>query len=102
MKEQGAFFLPRNWLLIACLDGLAQAVSFAPGLGPDVARPFDVLRAGLLSNDVFRAKVPKLLARDFMPEPPISHVTKEIPTLELAQQMEQGGLTCCSADRTGR
>lgn len=78
-KEQGAFFFPRNRLLIACLDGLTDGAHFTTGLGLDAARFFDVLRAGLLSNNVFRANVPKLLARDFMPEAAINHVTKEIP-----------------------
>ena len=70
--------LANNLLLIALMEAFAEAFNFARGLGLDVEQFINLVLNGQMANDLFRAKAPKLLARDFTPQAPLKHVAKDI------------------------
>lgn len=65
-----------NLYLITMVTGLAEATHFAERQGLDLARFVEVLNAGPMASDVSRAKVAKLVARDFGVQAAIADVLK--------------------------
>lgn len=70
--------LANNLLLIASMEAFAEAFHFARGLGLNTEQFVNLVLTGQMANDLFRAKAPKLLTRDFMPQAPLKHVAKDI------------------------
>ncbi|QEM67478.1 NAD(P)-dependent oxidoreductase [Geobacter sp. FeAm09] len=81
--------LANNLLLTAMLEAFAEACHFAAAGGLDPERFLDLVLEGQMANDIFRAKAPKLLARDFAPQAGLKHVVKDID------------LICREAERLG-
>jgi 3-hydroxyisobutyrate dehydrogenase len=63
-----------NVFLITMVTGLVEAVHFAERHGLELAHLVAVLDAGPMASDVSRAKVAKLVARDFSVQAAISNV----------------------------
>lgn len=70
--------LANNLLLITLLSGLTEAFHFARMMGVDLDRFIDLVLAGQMANDIFRAKAGKLLTSDFSGEAAVRNVHKDI------------------------
>jgi 3-hydroxyisobutyrate dehydrogenase len=69
-----ALKLSVNTALIAMVTGLAEAVHLAQRLEVPLDRLAETLLAGPMANDVFRVKLPKLLAEDWSTQAAIRNV----------------------------
>jgi 3-hydroxyisobutyrate dehydrogenase len=69
-----AMKLAVNTALIAMVTGLVEAVHLAQCLGVPLDRLADTLLAGPMANDVFRVKLPKLVAADWGTQAAIRNV----------------------------
>ena len=69
-----AMKLAVNTALIAMVTGLAEAVHLAQRLGVPLERLAETLLAGPMANDVFRVKLPKLVAAEWSPQAAIRNV----------------------------
>ncbi len=69
--------LANNLLLIALMEAFVEAFNFARGLRLDTEQFINLVLNGQMANDLFRAKAPKLLDRDFTPQAPLKHVAKD-------------------------
>ena len=69
-----AMKLSVNTALIAMVTGLAEAVHVAQRLGVPLDRLAETLLAGPMANDVFRVKLPKLVAADWSTQAAIRNV----------------------------
>src|SRR5579875_2599556 len=78
-----------NLFMIAMVTGLAEAVHFAAAQGLDLTTLARVLDASPMASDVSRAKVGKLVARDFAAQAAIANVTQNTRLIAAAARETQ-------------
>ena len=90
-----------NSYLIGKVTALAEAVGFAERAGIDMAVFANVLRSGPMASEVMRAKLPKLIGRDFSVQAAVGNVLESarlitgtaqqigaaLPLLEVAESL---------------
>jgi 3-hydroxyisobutyrate dehydrogenase len=89
-----------NHYLVVLVAALAEAVRAAEACGIDLATFRDVLEAGPMASPVSRAKLDKLLRRDFSPQAAI-HDVAAIAAL-VRDQARWGGVDVPLAETTAR